>query len=378
MLVLYYIRKGKRHIEDMNSLNAFLKKIKDHFIPGSRNVYRPHVLRRAWLIFFLAVVFTAEGVFIADVLTRQSAFSFLASVLSSEVVALTNDERAGNSIPGVRENAELDAAAQAKAEDMAQKGYFAHVGPDGKEPWAWVAEAGYKYRTAGENLAVRFTDSREVVEAWMDSPSHRANILKPVYTEIGVGVAQGTFRGEPATYVVQYFAAPLSEEPAVETPPIQTPSSEAVAVAQSSSTTQVQGATTDEPAKPAVPPDETIVEETPTPPAAVSSRADSPWSSFARELVRGEVRPTVAVLWVLGGVASLLIAALALAFFVHIQVQPTDMLVSGAVVAAVAVSFLALNLNIPYAAGGDPSQTAAVFGAMPHSGGFIDSNAASR
>ncbi|HVU79861.1 MAG TPA: CAP domain-containing protein, partial [Candidatus Paceibacterota bacterium] len=141
----------------MKFLGDFFKKFKDHFIPSSRNVYRPHVLRRPWLVFFLAVILTAEGVFVFDLIGRQAAFNFLASVLPGEIIALTNDERADNQVGQLRENGQLDAAAQAKADDMAASGYFSHVGPDGKEPWAWITGAGYSYRSAGENLAVRFS-----------------------------------------------------------------------------------------------------------------------------------------------------------------------------------------------------------------------------
>ncbi|HWB33727.1 MAG TPA: CAP domain-containing protein, partial [Candidatus Paceibacterota bacterium] len=186
----------------------FLRKLKDHFIPSKRNVYRPHMLRRPWLLFFLTIVLTSEAVFVANLIARQSAFNFVAAVLPGEVIALTNDQRSANSVGQLTENADLDAAAQAKAEDMAAKGYFSHVGPDGKQPWDWITSYGYSYQAAGENLAVRFEDSSSVVSAWMASPTHRANIVKPVYTEIGVGVAQGMYQGAPATYVVQYFGEP--------------------------------------------------------------------------------------------------------------------------------------------------------------------------
>jgi hypothetical protein len=375
----------------MKFLGDFFKKVKDHFIPSSRNVYRPHVLRRPWLVFFLAVILTAEGVFVFDLIGRQAAFNFLASVLPGEVIALTNDERADNDVGQLREDASLDAAAQAKADDMAAKGYFAHVGPDGKEPWAWITGAGYSYRSAGENLAVRFSDSRDVVQAWMDSPTHRANIVKPIYEEIGVGVAQGTFQGEPATFVVQYFGTPYGSGLASAANP--TPLAQAAPAVQTQETglqtsaPEVQGAETQTTPvteeTTAVPPQETSSEQ-PTVSAPVSASApaeaasrpsETPWSSFARELTRGDVKPGVGVLWVLGGVAAFLTVALALAFFVHIQVQATDMLVGGAVVAVVAISFLALNVKTPYAEHAT-YQAAAVFGAVPHSGGFIDSAAA--
>jgi hypothetical protein len=82
--------------------------------------------------------------------------------------------------------------------------------PDGVSPWHWFSEAGYTFAHAGENLAVHFTDSREVVEAWMKSPTHRANIVNGNYQEIGVGTARGRFEGYDTVFVVQLFGTPAA------------------------------------------------------------------------------------------------------------------------------------------------------------------------
>lgn len=366
----------------MEFVKECLRKFTDYFIPSPRNVYRPHALRKPWLIFFLTIILTAEAVFIADILARQSAFNFLAAVLPGEVIALTNQERTIYTVGGLQENTLLDAAAQAKANDMAKTGYFAHVGPDGKEPWAWVHESGYDYSFAGENLAVRFSDSADVVNAWMASPTHRANIVKPVYTEIGVGVAEGMYQGSPATFVVQYFGTPHSSVAAAAaqgaTVAVAAPQTDrgrlASAVTPTSASSQVQGA---EVAQQTPTPEDTAVSAAPTSVTVESQKSNTPWSSFARELVRGEVQPSVVVFWILGAVAVFLLLGLALAFFIHIQVQPTDMLVGGAVVAVAAISLLYLNLQTPFADFNSNAQSASVFGAMPTTGGFIDNSAAS-
>jgi hypothetical protein len=107
-------------------------------------------------------------------------------------------------------NPVLERAAQLKADDMAAKGYFAHNSPEGLTPWHWFKAAGYNFVYAGENLAVRFYDSVDVVRAWMDSPGHRANILNSHFTEIGIGIAEGTFEGRPTVFVVQMFGSPAS------------------------------------------------------------------------------------------------------------------------------------------------------------------------
>lgn len=152
----------------------------------------------------------------------QSSSWLVSTVLPAVVVQLTNAERSDLSEAPLSRNAVLDEAARMKAEHMARNEYFAHYAPDGTSPWYWFDRAGYKYAHAGENLAIHFTDSSEVVEAWMDSPTHRANIVSGKYTEIGVGTAKGTYEGYETVYVVQLFGAPAAPA-VVKTTPAPTP-----------------------------------------------------------------------------------------------------------------------------------------------------------
>lgn len=134
----------------------------------------------------------------------------VSAVLPAVVVAETNEERADGAIAPLRRNPTLDRAAQLKAEHMAKLGYFAHYAPDGTSPWHWFRAVNYPFVHAGENLAVHFNDSREVVRAWMNSPTHRANIMNGNYTEIGIGVAEGKFEGYDTVFVVQMFGTPAA------------------------------------------------------------------------------------------------------------------------------------------------------------------------
>src|SRR6185369_9999820 len=104
-------------------------------------------------------------------------------------------------------NDQLAAAAQAKANDMARRGYWSHVTPDGKQPWSFVEASGYQYEAAGENLAYGFGSSDEVMTAWMHSPEHRANILNSVYQDVGFATANvPNYRGTgPETIVVAMY-----------------------------------------------------------------------------------------------------------------------------------------------------------------------------
>lgn len=141
----------------------------------------------------------------------------IAAVVSSVLVELANGDRAQQGLTALTVNPVLVEAAQAKANDMAQNGYFAHVSPTGVDPWHWFAQAGYAFDYAGENLAVDFSDSADVNTAWMNSPTHRENILDPHYTEIGIATAEGMYRGKPTIFVVQEFGTPAgsSAQPAV-------------------------------------------------------------------------------------------------------------------------------------------------------------------
>ncbi len=147
-----------------------------------------------------------------------------AAVSAADVAILTNKERSEKDIPVLQRNSLLDEAAQMKAQDMAANGYYAHVSPDGVTPMHWVGKAGYKYLIIGENLVVNRTDAEQVVDAFMGSPGHRANILRTDFTEVGVGVANGIYKGKNATFTVQIFAAPYPQQatPKVAVKPVST------------------------------------------------------------------------------------------------------------------------------------------------------------
>ena len=134
--------------------------------------------------------------------------SFLAAVLPGVLDDLTNQNRQSQNLSPLVVSPTLNNVAEMKVKDMAKFGYFAHTSPDGKEPWYWFNLAGYKYEYAGENLAVDFNDSTDVALAWMNSPTHKANILKNSYTEVGTAVATGTYQGNSTIFVAQEFGRP--------------------------------------------------------------------------------------------------------------------------------------------------------------------------
>lgn len=134
------------------------------------------------------------------------------------LIGLTNQERQNNHLSVLKSNPRLQAAARAKAADMLANDYFDHTSPQGKTPWQFIDKAGYVYLKAGENLAIDFTDSEKAVPAWMASPSHRANILKTDYQEVGIAIATGEYQGRKTTVIVQMFGTkPLSQKSIIDT-----------------------------------------------------------------------------------------------------------------------------------------------------------------
>jgi uncharacterized protein YkwD len=130
----------------------------------------------------------------------------------TKIIAQTNFQRFDNGgLPPLIENAKLNAAALAKANDIFKNQYFEHVSPSGIDPGTLVKSNGYSYILSGENLILgNFSSEKELVQAWMDSPGHRANILNNRFTDIGVAIIKGTYKGDTVWVGVQEFGLPLS------------------------------------------------------------------------------------------------------------------------------------------------------------------------
>jgi hypothetical protein len=157
------------------------------------------------LLILLLEVFT----FLIPTIKNINNAGGMAAVLPAILSDLTNKEREENKLQTLTVNPVLNKAAEMKALDMATNGYFAHTSPEGKTPWYWLEKVGYKYKYAGENLAINFNDSKDVTNAWMESPKHKSNIIKENYTEIGTGIATGTYQGRQTVFVAQVYANPL-------------------------------------------------------------------------------------------------------------------------------------------------------------------------
>ena len=190
------------------------KRIKEIFLPCKENNYQPGILKTNFLFYYLVFVLILKLSFLSVVLCLPGTY-FFADLSQNLLFDLTNQEREEVGVGNLEENYLLNKAARLKAEDMLKKDYFAHESPEGTKPWYWFGKVGYNYQRAGENLAIGFVDSEELIQAWYDSIPHRENLLNSSFEEMGIAVLTGDFQGEKATVAVQLFGTPKKEKPYV-------------------------------------------------------------------------------------------------------------------------------------------------------------------
>jgi uncharacterized protein YkwD len=184
--------------------------LKHALVPHKGNHYRPHLVRLHGItaVLVLAVFMQlAYGFFSSG---RVEVLGRVSSISASDLLTDTNAARAQSSLPNLKANDALTNAAFAKAKDMFANNYWAHTSPTGVTPWKWLGDAGYNYDVAGENLAKNYVSAQATVDAWMASPTHRANILNGKYQDIGFAAVDGILDGRPTTLVVAYYGAPAT------------------------------------------------------------------------------------------------------------------------------------------------------------------------
>ena len=195
--------------------------LSDLFIPSPSNQYRPKSLQPKRLFFHAFSAVIIKLVMVAFLMSFPVQAWFSPDILyeqAQKIISLTNNIRIQSNLDVLEENEVLSQAALDKAQDMLINQYFAHVGPDNKSLRHWLFSHNYAFRVAGENLAIGFDDPQKVVDAWVKSPTHYANIIDPEYSQIGVGVVSGEYKGFPTVLIAQYFSQPAQVVVAVEEP----------------------------------------------------------------------------------------------------------------------------------------------------------------
>lgn len=199
--------KQKRKKLLQSNVRTHLKKA---LVPHKGNHYRPHLVRLHGItaVLVVAVLMQVAYGFVSS--GRLEVLGRVSNISATDLLADTNVERAKSSLPALKVNDELSSAAFMKAKDMFANNYWAHTSPSGVTPWKWVGDAGYNYDVAGENLAKNYPTAQATVDAWMNSTTHRANILNTKYQDVGLAVVDGILDGRDTTLVVAYYGTPVT------------------------------------------------------------------------------------------------------------------------------------------------------------------------
>lgn len=196
------------------------------FFPWHTNNQKARLLHPEIIILFVIKLIIFQAVLQFIPASGLRILGYAANISPDEVIRITNEQRVSVGLLPLEANATLAQAAQAKAADMLNNNYWAHVSPDGIQPWSFFVNAGYSYRYAGENLARDFTNPTSAVDAWMASPTHKDNLLSANYREIGIAVVEGDLDGVDTTIIVQFFGTKYTDTipsvPIAEAIPIAT------------------------------------------------------------------------------------------------------------------------------------------------------------
>lgn len=184
---------------------------------GQHHRQNRHYIKHYWPYLPMALI-ASVGILLSSFWPSQLGVLGAATDLNaSSLLDSTNEQRIATHESVLSINDQLTQAAQAKADDMVRANYWSHTNPTGNSPWSFMATAGYDYQKAGENLAYGFESSGATVNGWMQSDSHRANLLNDDYSQVGFGIAHSpNFVGKgAATVIVAMYGLPLQSAPAV-------------------------------------------------------------------------------------------------------------------------------------------------------------------
>lgn len=205
---------------------SFAKRLVHLLLPHESNNQKAKLLHSSSILTIAIFLLIYQLALIYLPKSGLRILGYAANISVDEVIRLTNERRAQAGLSLLEVNNQLSIAAKAKGEDMIARDYWAHVAPDGTEPWRFFKDAGYVYKYAGENLARDFSDASSAVDAWIASPSHRDNLLSSKYKEIGIAVVEGDLSGSDTTIIVQLFGTRLADTlPAVPVAKAQTTAS---------------------------------------------------------------------------------------------------------------------------------------------------------
>lgn len=175
-------------------------------IPSEKNQYQPHLIRGYGIT---AIIFIVIGMQMGyNTALTGRVLGTKTTITTADLLRETNATRSSFKLGTLKSNDKLNQAAYLKAQDMMANQYWAHVSPNGTQPWKWFGDVNYNYAEAGENLAKNFSTTGATMTAWMNSPGHKENVLNPDYLEAGFAVIDGDLDGQPTTLVVALYGRP--------------------------------------------------------------------------------------------------------------------------------------------------------------------------
>ncbi len=183
------------------------------FVPSHENDHRGWLLhiRGLFVIAFLSLAIALNYGRLLNIIA-PAVLGETSRINDVQIIQLINQVRIKNNLSPLKVDKRLNQAATLKATDMINRGYWSHKTPEGESPWVFIERAGYQYQVAGENLAKGFSDSSDLIKAWIRSPLHRKNLLDTDFKEVGIGIAYGKLNGVYTSVVVLYLAKPLDAQ----------------------------------------------------------------------------------------------------------------------------------------------------------------------
>lgn len=202
--------------------------LRHFFIPRESNRHRAVGLRFKALLVYLGLFLLVQIGLEVMPSAGGKVLGYAVNIDSSDLLRITNEKRSASGLAALTSSEKLNEAASLKAQNMFAEQYWAHTSPAGKDPWSFLGQVDYAYLYAGENLARDFADSGSVVEAWLNSPSHRENLLSDRYQEVGFAVVNGKYGDYETTLVVQMFGLRAAAVPTVSPPAVARKPAEAL------------------------------------------------------------------------------------------------------------------------------------------------------
>lgn len=209
---------------------------KNHTKRHGRHHKKGHDYAKIYAPYIPLVISIIASLFVSFMPKSAATLAWATEMSRGNLLAATNVQRSNSGKTSLTLNSQLNQAAQAKANHMVVHNYWSHTTPDGQQPWVFIDNAGYNYQKAGENLAYGFTTSASAITGWMNSPTHKTNMLDGSFREVGFGFANSNnFNGDgKQTVVVAMYGQP--QVLSASTAPANTPAASAPAPSASTST----------------------------------------------------------------------------------------------------------------------------------------------